>query len=327
MTASLRVVVTQGHRNTSGGNPAEQARTPAIANAITAALIRAGHTATCLQNDDGSPDNWYAGSLDAVAREVMRRHGRRPIDLLLDVHLEGNSANTPGVFAIVPDGTGLKTLTAYTGIDRATPETRDYRLAREIAHGVSRATGLPLRRTGVLEPGVMGERQTRVGGDLGWRLAMFGYTAPARDRMARIVLECGNVVSDAATIGQAEFPARVAAGVVAGIAAAPAAAPVASWPPFGTTGELATPRLVTVTVPSLRVRAWAETSQPVHAHLAQGSQYPVSGWVIGEAVSGNPVWWLAGNADPAVPRWRMWSGGTDLAGIDALALPRANSSS
>lgn len=319
----LRIVVTQGHRNTSGGNPAEAARTPALANAIVAALDRAGHDVVNLQNDDGSRDDWFGGSLDAVARRVMAHHRERPVDLLLDVHLEGDPANTPGVFAIVPDGTGLKTRTPYSGRDRADRDSRDYRLARAIAQGVARTTGLKLRSRTVLEPGVMSERSTHVGADLGWRLAMFGYTAPARERMARIVLECGNLGADRKIIDGPGFAAKVAAGVVAGIGvvAGDGAGPNPTYPPFGTVGELAAPRRARVTVPSLNVRAYAESGQELIATLAQGSEFPVSGWVIGEAVAGNPVWWITGQAGQVGARWRMWSGGTDLAGREVLALP------
>ncbi|MGI8404555.1 MAG: hypothetical protein ACR2OE_07285, partial [Thermomicrobiales bacterium] len=98
----LRIIVVQVHRNTSGGDPREAQRTPVIANAITDALNRAGHAATCLQQDDGSNDDWFDGSLDAVGRRVMWYHARQPVDLMLDIHLEGDSANTPGIFAIVP---------------------------------------------------------------------------------------------------------------------------------------------------------------------------------------------------------------------------------
>ena len=58
MLFPLRIVVTQGHRNTSGGSAAERARTPAI----------------CLQNNDGTRDDWYSGTLDGVGRAVMQRH-------------------------------------------------------------------------------------------------------------------------------------------------------------------------------------------------------------------------------------------------------------
>ena len=316
----LRIIVTQGHRNTSGGNPEESARTPAIANAVTAALIAAGHDAVCLQNADGSVDNWFSGSLDAVARKVMAMHRDRPVDLLLDVHLESNAANTPGVFAIVPNGQGLKSLTPISGSDRAEPASRGYRLARAMAVEVGRSTGLALRTRGVLEPGVMSEQQTRVGGDLGWRLAMFGYTAPARDRMTRVVFECGNLVTDRAIIDRPGFANRVAEGVMAAIAAEWTSSP---YPAFGTQRDLTLPRSVTVTSAMLHARQYAETDQPVLARLAIGSEIPVSGWVIGEAFAGNPVWWLAGSGGASDPRWRIWSGGTNLAGADVLALPTA----
>ena len=321
MTTPLRIVVTQGHRNTSGGNPAETARTPAIANAVTDALVKVGHEAVCLQNDDGTRDNWFGGSLDAVARKVMTYHRQRPVDLLLDIHIEGDPANTPGVFVIVPDGTGLKTRTPFTGQDRADKDSRDYRIGRTIAHAVARSTGLALRKRTVLEPGVMSERSTHVGADLGWRLAMFGYTAPARDRMARIVLECGNLGADARIINGPDFAARVAAGVVAALGEAAEPDPTPDYPPFGTSGDLAQPRLARVTVPALHVRKYAEAGQELIATLTRGSEFPVSGWVIGEAVDGNPVWWITGQPGQAAARWRMWSGGTDLAGAQVLALP------
>ena len=322
MTSPLRIVITQGHRNTSGGNSEERARTPAIANAITRALIAAGHEAICLQNDDGLNDDWFEGTLDAVAKRVMWYHRQRAVDLLLDIHIEGDRANTPGFFAILPDGTLLKTLTAFAGKDRATAGSRDYRIARAMAHAIARTTGLQLRRRGVLEPGVMSEQGTHVGGDLGWRLAMFGYTAPARDRMTRIVLECGNLVADAAIIKRQGFSERVAEGVVAGIAESLPTATTPVFPPFGSSGELTHARSVRVTASTLRIRKSAETDQEVIATLAAGSEFPVSGWIIGENVEGNPVWWITGRGERQAPRWRMWSGGTDLAGIEVLALPR-----
>ena len=309
----------QGHRNTGGGDPREAARTPAVANAIVAALNAAGHRATCLQNDDGRADDWFAGSLDAVGREILARHRRQPIDVMLDVHFEGDGANTRGVFAIVPDGDALETLTPYAGSDALAANTLDHAMARAIARAVAARTGLPLRTRGVVEPGVMSERQTHVGADLGWRLAMFGYTAPARERMVRLVLECGNIVSDAAIIGRADFPERVAQGVVEGIARGHVADAL-GFPPFGTTKELAQPRMTTVTADALHARQWAETSQPVRGVWRTGLRFWVRGWVIGETVEGNPVWWVTGKGNKTDLRWRVWTGGTDLAGAEVLAL-------
>ena len=318
------MLVVQGHRNTSGGDPREAARTPAVANAIVHVLRAAGHEADCLQNDDGRADDWFAGSLDAVARAGVARHRQRPIDLMLDIHFEGDPANTRGVFAIVPDGDGLRTLTPYAGSDALATNTLDHAMARAVAHAVAAHTGLPLRTRGVVEPGVMSERQTHVGGDLGWRLAMFGYTAPLRERMVRLVLECGNIAGDAPIIGLPDFPQRVARGVVEGIASATGRSgppSPATTPPFGTLRDLREPRLTVVTVDALHVRQWAETTQPIRATWRAGVRFWARGWVIGEAVAGNPVWWVTGRGTRTDLRWRAWSGGTDLSGAAVLALP------
>lgn len=181
----------------------------------------------------------------------------------------------------------------------------------------------------MVQPGVMSERQTHVGSDLGWRLAMFGYTAPARQRMARLVLECGNSVADAAIINRPDFPVRVAAGVVRGIAAVEGGSglpaphpdtPDTSWPPFGTTRMLKTPRTVRISVDSLRARMYAETTQPIMAEWPAGTTVSVCGWISGEAVDGNPIWWLTGEGRADDRRWRVWSGGTDIEGRAVLAI-------
>ena len=256
----------------------------------------------------------------------MWHHAQVPVDLMLDIHLEGDAANTPGVFAIVPDGDDLQTLTPYDGTDALASNPRDLALARSIARGIAATTGLPLRTRTVIEPGVMSERQTHVGADLGWRLAMFGYTAPARERMVRLVLECGNIRADEAIIFADDFPTKVARGVAAGIAAAdigsaivPATA--SAFPPFGTRRDLVSTRRLAVTVPLLRARRWAETTQPILAEWPKGHRFWARGWIIGEAVEGNPVWWLTGSGKTTDRQWRVWSGGTDIAGADVLVLP------
>lgn len=325
MPNPLRILVVQGHRNTSGGNPEEAKRTPAIANAIVAALRRKGHDAMCLQQNDGTTDNWFAGSLDAVARRVVWHHNQSPIDLMLDVHLESDPSNTPGVFAIVPDGDGLRTLTHYQGSDSVAANGRDLEFARALARGISGTTGLALRRRTAIEPGVMSERQTHVGADLGWRLAMFGYTAPVRERMVRLVLECGNIGADRQIIDWADFAQLVARGVVSGIAEVLGGQilpgnPDEAFPPFGTTGDLVSPRQVNVIVSRLQARVYAETSQPVTMTLAEGSILPVRAWIIGESIEGNPVWWIVGDGKHPHGPWRVWSGGTDVRGRDVLAL-------
>ena len=141
---------------------------------------------------------------------------------------------------------------------------------------------------------------------------MFEYTAPARDRMVRLVLECGNVVADRAAIDRPDFPARVAAGIVAALGGeAPRPEPFQ----FGETGRFPVPQVITVTAEALRVRTWAETSQPVVAEWRAGTQFWATGWVIGESVEGNPVWWITGDGRDDDRAWRVWSGGTDRAGL------------
>lgn len=321
MKKQLRILLVQGHRNTSGGNPAEIAITPLAARAIQRALRAAGHTADMLQNDN----DWFAGSLDAVGREIVRRHNVNPYDLMLDIHFEGDANNTRGVFAIVPDGDGLRSYTTYSGTDSMASNTADMRYATAIANGIADATGLSLRRTGVREPGVMSERQTGVGGQ-GYRLAMFGYTANVRHRMIRLVLELGNIRGDASIISAPGFYDRAAQGVVNGITAALGehdnivALPTPEFPPFGTITHLARNLLVTVNVDVLNVRKWAELDQPIMRQLERGNTFFARSWIIGESVDGNPIWWIMGRGNQTDLNWRVWSGGTDKTVAEIMAL-------
>ncbi len=321
MNHKLRILLVQGHRNTSGGNPAEIAITPLASRAIQRALRNAGHTADMLQNDN----NWFDGSLDAVGREIMRRHRAAPYDIMLDIHFEGDANNTRGVFAIVPDGDGLRSFTTYTGTDSMTSNTLDTQYAEAIAASVSQSTGLPVRRSGVVQPGVMSERQTYVGGN-GYRLAMFGYTAPARDRMVRLVLELGNIRGDAAIIQAPGFYDRAAQGVVAGIhrvlgTSTVVQLPRPALPPFGTLTRFTTPVLVNVTVDALNARKWAETNQPIQRVFYRGNSFHALGWIVGEEVDGNPIWWVMGRGASTDLLWRVWSGGTDQTPEQIRALP------
>lgn len=323
MTRKLRILLVQGHRNTSGGNPAEIAITPLAARAIQRALNAAGHTADMLQNTN----NWFAGSLDAVGREIVRRHNGNPYDIMLDIHFEGDANNTRGVFAIVPDGDGLHSYSPYSGTDSMETNTLDLRYAEAIAQAVSETTGLPIRRAGVVKPGVMSEKQTYVGGN-GYRLAMFGYTAQVRHRMVRLVLELGNIRGDADIIQSPGFYDRAAQGVVNGIERVAGIAPIVpiskaepTLPPFGTITEFAAPVLVNVNVDALNVRKWAETDQPIMRVLYKGNSFYARGWIVGESVDRNPVWWITGRGAKTDLLWRVWSGGTDRSVEQILDIP------
>lgn len=321
MIRKLRILIVQGHRNTSGGNPAEVAITPLASRAIQRALRAAGHTADMLQNEH----NWFPGSLDAVGREVVRLHDAKPYDIMLDIHFEGDANNTRGVFVIVPDGDGLRTHSAYRGTDSMASNPLDVQYAEAIAHGVGEATGLQLRRSGVIKPGVMSEKQTGVGGQ-GYRLAMFGYTARVRDGMVRLVVELGNIRGDAAIINASGFHDRAAQGVVNGIErvlgksnVVPMTAP--KMPSFGTFTHLVTPVTVTVDVQALNVRKWAETDQPIMCVLHRGASFQAKGWIVGENVDGNSIWWVMGSDKETDLNWRVWSGGTDYTVERILSLP------
>ncbi len=328
MTRKLRILLVQGHRNTNGGNPAEVAITPVAARAMQRALHAAGHTADMLQDDR----NWFAGSLDAVAREVVRRHDIDPYDLMLDIHFEGDANNTRGVFAIVPDGDGLHSNTSLRGSDSWESNEVDVRYAEAIAKGVAETTGLRLR-TGLRLPGVMSEKQTGVGGR-GHRLAMFGYTSIIRHRMARLVLELGNIRSDADIITAPGFHERAADGVVLGMERLLEASNVVNlekpitpeMPPFGHIVRFAQPLLVSVNVTALNARKWAETDQPVMRLLRQGNSFWARGWIVGESVAGNPIWFVMGKGGPNDLLWRVWSGGTSKGMAEILAMPTREAS-
>lgn len=191
------IVITAGHRSDADtGNPAEKARTPMMARAYKAAFEAAGFPTYYWQSMDGDtrPDQ-SPGGLDGVGRGVGRLMASIPgPSILLDLHFEGAAAR--GVFAIVPDVTGLRTAVAggAPADDTWSKNSDDVALARLTSKYIADATGLPLRAT--TEPGVMSERATGVGGQ-GWRLGMFAYTAAVRARSQRLVIEHGNLSSAA----------------------------------------------------------------------------------------------------------------------------------
>lgn len=323
MTRKLRILLVQGHRNTAGGNPVEVAMTPITARAIQRGLRAAGHTADMLQNEN----DWFAGSLDNVGNEVVRRHDADPYDIMLDIHFESDANNTRGVFAIVPDGDGLQTMSPYHGTDSIASNPLDVRYAEEITAGVAASTGLSMRTAGVVRTGVMSERQTGVGGK-GYRLAMFGYTSLVRHRLVRLVLELGNIRGDAGIIGKSGFHDRVAMGVVNGIEQVLASDGVIAFaksispqvPPFGHLVRLASPVLVRVNVDALHARRWAETDQQIMRVLNRGNSFWARGWIVGETVGNNPIWWVMGKGAKTDLCWRVWSGGTNFDVAEILAL-------
>ena len=191
------IILTAGHRSDNDrGNPAEKARTPLMADAYRRAFEGAGFNVYYWQSMDGdNRPHDSPGGLDAVGRGVQRVMASIPgPSILFDLHFEGGPAR--GVFAIVPDVTGLVTAVpnGAPADDTWAKNPDDVRLARLVAQYIGAATGLPLRQT--TEPGVMSERVTGVGGQ-GYRLAMLAYTAGNRLRSPRLVVEHGNLSSAA----------------------------------------------------------------------------------------------------------------------------------
>lgn len=217
------ILLVAGHRNTTGGNPEEVALTPALCRSYKAALSAAGYRVEWLQEIDGDldPDD-TSGSLDLVGRKCHEWAQRQPGDnhlVMLDCHYEGGGVR--GVFAIVPDGTGLRTAVTLPqlGSDNWAGNLLDRQLGKAIASRIAERTGLPLRASGVKEPGLMSERQTGVGGQ-GFRLGMFAYTSPDQERMVRLVVEHGahDIAADRAIIFREDFTDRCAQAMVAAFA-------------------------------------------------------------------------------------------------------------
>lgn len=206
------IMLVAGHRNLSGGNPEETALTPFLARDTLGVLRRLGYETSWWQQVDGDADpDDTQGGLDKVASGVNQWAARQASDnlVLLDLHYEGSPAR--GVFAIIPNRTGLSTGAPVPQHPNDTWEGNplDRRLGLAIAKRISERTGLPLRNA--REPGLMDERQTGVGGQ-GYRLGMYAWTSPQQSRMVRLVVEHGShtQAADRAIIFQDDFSDKCA---------------------------------------------------------------------------------------------------------------------
>lgn len=195
--ARPKILLIAGHRSyNDGGNTGEKALTPALAADYYEALHDAGYGVWWLQRDvdgDADPDD-TVGGLDTVSRlAYLWGTGNAGPKVLLDLHYGGEGVR--GVFAIIPDVTGLRTGAPMTQLATDTWENNvfDRRVAKVWIDQVRQRTGIPLRTVGVREPGLMDEHQTGVGLEHGARLATFAYTSPLASEMTRLVLEHGNL--------------------------------------------------------------------------------------------------------------------------------------
>jgi N-acetylmuramoyl-L-alanine amidase len=222
--ATKRIILNMGHRDltgggTAGGSLTERGFTDDIVLACERALKALGVEVFVNQRyDDDADDTMLNRNLDWVGRTASAIDSSfGPVDAYLSIHLEGSQAR--GVFAIVPDATGLiayATKAADAG-DSWANNPLDVTFARALAKHCSASTGLGKRAT--TEPGVMSERATGVGGQ-GWRLSEFHETMPIRTHATRNILECGALpnADDRAIITAPGFPERIAEGVVAAFA-------------------------------------------------------------------------------------------------------------
>lgn len=220
---SYHVILTAGHRNTTGGGtPGEFERTPRFARAYGEALRQAGLSVHYLQEKTASPSgmpDFYPGPLDQVAKQVATIAKSLPGErvVMLDLHIEDGAAPR-GCFAIVPDDPHLPAGSNDPNADSWRNNAESRALAARVSAAIAGAAGFVVRNA--TEPGVMSERETSVGGK-GSRLAMFRYTAALRDRMPRLIIEHGNIDKDRTIIDAPETPARCAR-AVADVLMAPA---------------------------------------------------------------------------------------------------------
>lgn len=217
------VLLIAGHRQTvsGGGTPGESVRTPLLVNAYRRALESIGVAVHHLQAEDGDSDpDDVVGGLDVASNkarelgaELIKKHS---FVVILDLHFEGSAPSVRGLFAIYPRSNGLTTA-APVGNQNADAQGEnawDQAFGLKLSQNLSKFTGIPLRMSGVVAPGLMGEHQTGVGGQ-GYRLATFAYTAPLQNNAIRLVVEHGALTNglDKAIIDGSSFYKNVEAAV------------------------------------------------------------------------------------------------------------------
>lgn len=182
-TKLVRVALSAGHHNTSGGNEFEHDTTGLLVPRTAKALRRYGFDVVVVTPDgsdaDTDPgDGEFPGGLDAVARKVVEidKSGKR-IDLFLEVHTEGvDNPATRGCFGIWPDN------------DASNDHDFDVRDVL-IPAVISRMVQVVGAKRGT---GAMSEKATGVGStSASNRLGMFRETVPISDHTWRVIFECG----------------------------------------------------------------------------------------------------------------------------------------
>lgn len=138
-------------------------------------------------------------------------------------------------------------------------------------------------------------------------------------RRHRIPLDRGHILrhADIDQIQRANCPGGYFEPLIRRLESSPDALPVADQrAPYGRVVPFALPKLVTITVgDGLNARQWGDLDAPVFETWPHGRRFYASGYVYGDTVDGERRWYIT-----AGPRaWRLWSGGTDRAGLDPAA--------
>ena len=185
--ATHRFILSAGHRNTDGGGAHREIEwTYPICVKAKQAIERRGGKAWIIQEEDGDSDPSFSvgrGLQNVAALCVNLAKAVGGVDAYLSMHYEGvNNTAVRGFFGIFPDN-------PQGGVDVRANNPLDYNLCKVLATHVAK-TGMPKRTGWVVEPGIMSERQTGVGGQ-GYRLGEFAGTVGFRDTTARLILEAG----------------------------------------------------------------------------------------------------------------------------------------
>lgn len=205
---TLHVALSAGHHNTAGGNPEEMKTVGPLTTELARQLRAAGVRVSQITPDSGV----FPGDHNAVARAVRDLDLRDRVDLFWECHTEGtsNPANC-GSFGVTP----------FWPRDNPTDRDRDAeRISADVAKRLEAATGISVKQTNTIAPGVMAEYQTGVGNQ-GHRLGVFLNTASARGHMTRCIYEYGahTCPHDLAIQRQPWFSERAARATVEAIAA------------------------------------------------------------------------------------------------------------
>lgn len=213
--ATHRYILSAGHRNTDrGGAYREIEWTYPQCVLIRDEIERRGGKAWIIQEEDGDADPTFCvgrGLQNAARLCVDLANVVGGVDAYLSIHYEGvSNTNVRGAFGIFPD--------AFSGADVGANNPLDKQMIRNIVTRMASQAGMPKRTGWVVEPGLMSEQQTGVGGD-GFRLGEFVGTIGFRETTARTVFEFGAITnpSDAAMLWNDAWRKQAAAAFVDGL--------------------------------------------------------------------------------------------------------------